>query len=216
MKAKSPFLIKEEFISPLFCEEIIDNLGNVHPNYVEDPTNGKQKIIPLIKENKLYDIRIAPVIEEEIVPEMESYYDFTYEGYENFNYEWYPEGYKYSPPNIPSHKKVNGNWVRTSEVDFLGYLFLNDYNSSSKDFDPDWEVMGGELAFPNFDFSIQPERGMLVIFPSAPNFIHTVSNVDAGELNLIRMHFSAEVPYEYDRNKFPGHYTQWFKDKIGE
>lgn len=203
---KSPFLVYEEFISPLQCEEVISNNNAIFPNYDKDGN-----VLPVYSGNKLAEMRIAPKIFEEIVPDIENHYGVDVKGIKSFLIEWYATNFNGSPqPRCENSLYINGKWGRCNDHDFTGVIFLNDYQDSTP-FDSDFEVYGGKLEFPTHEFSFNPQRGRLVIFPGAPNFINATSKISAGELTQIRFHIATHDLFVYNMNEFPGNYKTWFK-----
>lgn len=203
---KSPFIIIEDFISPLACEEIIDNLQNQLPDV--DENNVPQ---PGMKFNRLSESRLHTAIEEFLIEDLEEYYDFEYKGMLPFEFEWYPQGCKNNKQRCENSvylKNIN-KWHRINNKDFCGIIFLNDYRDK-KPFDSDFEVMGGKLQFLNHNFSINPKRGTLIFFPGNEHFINCTADVQVGDLNQIRFFVSANKPWIYDKTKFPGDYKSWF------
>jgi hypothetical protein len=202
---KNPFLVFEEFLSPLQCEEIIIGNNNTFPNYDKD-----NKVQPLFFGNKLAESRIIPQLDADVVPLMESYYNVDIKGIKQFVFEWYSTGYDgKNPPRCENSSYINGKWQRVNTADFAGVVFLNDYNDKSP-FDDEFEVMGGQLEFINHRFSFNPQRGTLIIFPGAPNFINNTAAVRAGELTQIRFHIATHDPFVYNMNDFKGDYAKWF------
>lgn len=208
MKSKSPFIIIEDFISPLLCEEIVDSSFS-EVNDVDE----NNKPIMSVRYNRLAEIRISEAVSELIVPEMEKYYDFEFKGIHPFELEWYPQGCKNNKQrcenSIYNKSKGKGTWYRSNSKDFCAVIFLKDYREK-KPLDPYYEVCGGKLQFLNHNFSINPKRGTLVIFPGDQHFINYTSDILAGDLHQIRFFIAAKEPYIYDPNKFPGNYTTWF------
>lgn len=202
---KSPFIVVEEFISPLQCEEIIIGNNNNFPNYDKEG-----KVQPLFFANKLAEVRVAPILVDEIIPEVEKHFGVDVKGLSEFELEWYSSGYEGTGKvRYENSMYINGNWVRINDHDFTGVIFLNDYNDRAP-FDDEFEVYGGQLEFPTHEFSFNPQRGTLVLFPGAPNFANHVASVEAGELTLIRFHIATHDPYVYNMNEFPGDYRTWF------
>lgn len=200
---KSPFVVVQNFISPLVCEDIINRLGHTFPNEVKDVP------VKTVNFNKLTELRLLPSLEELIESHLESYYGFELKGIFPFEHEWFVEGFALEKPRTENEALIDGNWMRVDEKDFTGVIFLNDYNDATP-FDPTYEVYGGKLEFPNHQFGFNPKRGTMVIFPSDHRFANSTSKIHAGELNQIRFHICAKVPYEYDIKKFPGTYKTWF------
>jgi hypothetical protein len=203
---KNPFLVFEEFLSPLQCEDIIIGNNNVYPNY-----NKYNKVMPLFSGNKLAENRIVPQISEEVIPEIESHYNVEVKGIKPFTMEWYASGYEGNmTPRCENSVFMNGKWMRSNDNDFAGIIFLNDYNDEPP-FDDDFEVFGGQLEFTTHGFSFNPQRGTLIIFPGAPNFINVTAAVEAGELTQIRFHVATHELFVYDAEKFKGNFENWFK-----
>lgn len=202
---KNPFLVFEEFLSPLQCEDIIIGNNNTFPNYDKD-----NKVQPLVFGNKLAENRIIPALDANVIPLIESHYAVDVKGIKQFMFEWYATGYEgKNPPICENSSYISGKWTKTNTADFAGIIFLNDYNDASP-FDDDFEVYGGRLEFITHKFSFNPKRGTLIIYPGAPNFINNTSAIIAGELTQIRFHIATHDPFVYDMKKFQGNYTNWF------
>ena len=60
-------------------------------------------------------------------------------------------------------------WLKTLNRDFSILIYLNE----------DFE--GGALSFPNFQYKIRPETGMLVAFPSDHRYLHAAEPLISGE-----------------------------------
>ena len=204
-QSKSPFYIVKYFISPLMCEDIIFRLNHTFPD--EDKDGNPLKTVRL---NPLTEIRILPKLEE-ILPALESYYNFETYGIQSFDFEWYVEGFKPENAKCKNFTYRGNKWIRCSDIDFTGIIFLNDHNDTIP-FDSDFEVCGGKLEFFTHQFGFNPNRGQLVFFPECPNFVNTTGPIQAGELTQIRFHIVPKVPYTYNIHNFPGNYKIWFKD----
>jgi hypothetical protein len=202
---KSPFIVVEEFISPLQCEDIIIGNNNTFPNY-----DKMGKVQPLFFGNRLAEVRILPILTEEIIPKVEARFGVDVKGVTEFDMEWYSAGYE-GTGQVRYENSVynNGEWSRINDHDFTGVIFLNDYNDSAP-FDEEYEVYGGQLEFPTHEFAFNPQRGTLVLFPGSPNFANHIASVNAGELTLIRFHLATHEPYVYNMREFPGDYRTWF------
>ena len=92
-------------------------------------------------------------------------------------------------------------WLRTNNYDFTGYIPLMTYNSDTP-FDPSTDVYGGELLFKTLKFKHAPITGELLIFPSAPNFLHYHDTIKIGHLKYIKFYLICDKPYQYDYTKF--------------
>lgn len=201
---KIPFFVVKEFISPLVCERIINDL-RVHKTRPNIGQNGLPKKMVLM--NKLNSTRLAQTFES-YIPSLEKHFNFEYRGTHDIYFEWFPENSKAETPKSDGYAKTKTGWTRYREVDFVGILWLNDYNDEPP-FDPSFEAYGGKLEFPTFDISFTPERGTLVVFPSAPNFVYTVSDVTFGSSVQSKFTIRSEVPYNFDREFFDCNPRNW-------
>lgn len=209
MDYKSPFLIVEDFLSPLKCEDMVERLKHTIPN-----TNQKGDPTVTYKGNRLSEIRVMPIFEE-LLPEIENYYGFKTKTTTPFVFEWYPTGYSGQKAGCEGSKFTGkrgekSSWKKIKDYDFTVILFLNDYNDKT-DFDPYFEVRGGKLEFPTHGFGFNPQRGTMLVYPCRPNFINAVAPVELGDLNVIRFHIVAKEEYQYNPDNFPGGYKEWFE-----
>jgi len=202
---KSPFFVVEEFISPLMCEDILNRLNNNYPDM-----DNSDNPLKTIRYNVLSDNRLLPFLEN-LLDDLENYYQFEAEGILPLKYEWYVEEFKPEPPACESYSYTKNGWVRSNDVGFSGVIFLNAYNNKTP-FDNEFEVYGGKLEFTNHNFGFNPKRGLLVVYPEAPNFINTTSSIKFGELTQVRFYIVPKVPYKYKMENFPGNYKTWFKN----
>lgn len=205
--SKIPFFIVKNFISPLACEQIINDLRvlKTKPNIGQ---NGMPKKMILM--NKLNSLRLAQTFEH-YVPDLENHFGFEYRGTHDIMFEWFPENYKTEAPKSEGYALTKKGWQRYREVDFVGVLWLNDYNEESP-FDPSYETYGGKLEFTNFNFSFNPQRGTLIVFPTSPNFVNTVSSVQMGSSTQAKFIIRSETPYEYNINNFNSNPDSWRLD----
>lgn len=203
MSTKSPFYVIKDFISPLNCEDIIFRLNHTNPDYDE-----KDNPIKTVKNNRLSDYRVLPYIEN-IIPDIEEYYEFERQGILPLNYEWFVQNFEAERPRCENSAFINNKWVRINDYDLTGIIFLNDYQDTPP-FDDTYEVVGGKLEFLNHNFAFNPNRGSLIIFPGNEYFINNTSPILAGALNQIRFHIVGETPLIYDPDKFNGTYKDWF------
>lgn len=202
-KAKSPFLVVEELLSPKICEQIIDDLQFYVPDTDEDEkTPIKMAKHHIASEEIVYE-HIKPLI-----PKLEQYYGFNHRGTEMMNFEFHAEGTK---PEVQcdNSSHINKKWARTRDRDFSIIIFLVDYQEATP-FDEEYEVYGGKLEFPQHDFGFTPSRGTMIVYPSGPHFINAFSEIIAGDLFVVRSYLAAEVPYFHNPTEFPGNYKTWF------
>lgn len=205
MAVKSPFFIRQEFLSPLLCEEIVDSLELFHPD--TDPDG-----FP-IKTAKGHEVSEERVFErfKELIPTIEKYYNMHYRGTEPMLFEWYPQTCSGEKPHCENSGYVNRQWVRQKDRDFTCIIFFSQYQEQVP-FDEEYEVKGGKLEFVQHQFGFNPERGTLIVFPSGPHFINNTALIQAGDLFQVRFHLATNPPYQYHPKLFPGDYTNWFRD----
>jgi len=200
-----PFLIIEEFVSPLLCERILEDL-RIDKAVPMKGQDGNPKVT--ILSSRLNSTRILQTFDD-VIYKLENKFNTSYLGTHNLMFEWYPPGYQ------PTKVKTDGymqtrerGWVRYNLIDFTGILWLNDHNDRP-DFDPLFEVNGGKLEFPTFDINFKPQRGTLIIFPTAPNFANGVAPVNIGSLTQVRLQIRSTKPYEFHPENFELNPENW-------
>lgn len=208
---KSPFLIQQDFLSPLTCESIIKDIEIQQPDLDSngDPIKTERFCLPWEQE----------IIERfrAIIPDIEKRYDATYRGLEKPLFQYYPENSKApaEQPGCESSKYLRKKWVKVKDVDLVGYVWLKDYNDKVP-LDPRDEVFGGKLEFPAYNFSLVPQRGTLVIMPAGPHFINTISPILLGSLYQIKLNISLRAKdgsmWFYQPSNFPGRWNDWLSE----
>lgn len=200
---KNPFIVIDNFLSPLECETIIDSLDFI-PLYTETG-----EIKANVMNNRLMDMRLSKKFED-LVPIIEKHYGCIIENFSNGRYEWYPTNYKAQHAQCENSCLINGTWSRKNQNDFMITVILNDHQEKVP-FDESYEVKGGNLEYPNHNFSFLPKRGMLIINPANQNFLHGIASIKAGNLFLARIFAICDTPFKYDPDNFKGSYNIWFK-----
>ena len=199
---KSPFYVVEEFLSPMLCEDILLKADFTVPN---TDKNGAE--VMTMKSCQPADLIIFERLQN-IIDDVQAYYQVLYKGTEAMKYEWFPEGSVGAigcENSVYSRKK----WLRVKPADLTGIIFLTDYQDQPN-FDEGYEVYGGKLEFPQHQFGFNPKRGTLIIFPSGPHFINQTTLIQAGDLHQVRFNIVGKTPYLYNPAGFPGNYTNWF------
>lgn len=204
---KSPFLVVQNFISPLQCEEIIDDINLYYPNFEIDGTPVKT-----IKSHRKSEETVFSKFTTHI-PYIEQYYDIKYHGTEPMLFELYPQECKGETTHCENGHYVKGKWVKTSNRDFSCVVFLCDYQEKTP-FDHYFEVYGGKLEFPQWGFGFNPQRGTLIIFPSDPHFLNNTTPIIAGNLYQIRFHIVSKQQFVFKRKQYPGNYEEWFEKLV--
>lgn len=207
---KSPFIVVQDFLSPQVCEKIIEDNRVMSPDFDEDGTPKKLERFNLLWENEIAE-RFSHLTEE-----IKDRYDCVYRGLEKPLFQYYPENAK-SPaenPGCENSKYVRKKWVMHKDVDLVGFIWLKDFNSNVP-VDPRFEVFGGKLEFPAYNFSLMPQRGSLILFPAGPHFITVISPIILGDLYQIKLNVCISSKnggrWFYQPTNFPGTWQQWFE-----
>lgn len=201
-KVKSPFFVVEEFISPLLCEDLVDECGFIFPDMDQENRAIKTTASPEDAQSILFDRLL------QIVPQLEEHYGVKYKGMEEIKFEWFPQDSS-GAPQCENSEFLKGKWVKVRARDLTCILFLSDYQDKLP-FDGEFEVYGGKLEFPQHQFSFVPNRGTLIVFPSVPHFINSVSRVAAGDLYQARIQMVTEEQLIYQPSDYPGNFKTWF------
>jgi len=207
---KSPFTVVQDFLSPLTCERIIQD------NAVETPpTNRNGDPIKLEREVLRWEQEIIDRFQS-VIPELEARYVAVCRRLEKPILQYFPENAKApaEPPGCENSRYVRRRWVKTADVDLVGFIWLKDFNGQPP-LDPRHEVLGGKLEFPVYNFSLVPQRGTLVLFPAGPHFITVVSPILLGEMYQIKLRVALASPegglWFYQPSNFGGSWKDWFE-----
>ena len=204
---KSPFMVFQDFISPKYCDIILNNIKMKIPDVDEDG-----KPIKMVKHNPDSEKIIFSKLKT-IIPKIKDYYVFDYEGTEHIDFYGYPEGMN-GPAEVPhceNSEYIRKKWVKVHARDLTGVLWLTDYQEKPP-IDTRYEVYGGKLEFPAYDFSLLPQKGTLIIYPAGPHFISAISPIAVGTLYQARINMVAKNNWIYQPDKFPGTYREWFNE----
>lgn len=181
MTNKSPFLIIQEFLSPLKCEKIINELDFSYPDV---DINNKQ-LITVIKHNRLQ----KPIKEnfKQLIPNIENHFNVKVNNLTEMEFTL-----------IPNNTEI---LIKKNDEDFTCLIFLKDY-CVSNNFDISYEVYGGKINFLSWGFGINPERGTIIIFPSTSNFMYKISEVCIGKLIFIKFNIKTNNKFIFNKNYF--------------
>lgn len=207
--SKSPFYVIEDFISQKTCDYLVQSSGITEPN--EDPDgNPLLTAQPMDEhcETLLYN-RLR-----EVLPEIEKHFGFETRGVESMEFSWMPQdcgdGQEVRCGNAVYARQ---KWIKNKDRDFTVHLFLSSFNDARDDsFDPDYEVYGGKLQYPQYKFSFNPKVGTMIVHPAGPHFLHAYSPVVAGDLFYVTFHISGVLPHIYQPKDYPGDFRSWFSD----
>jgi hypothetical protein len=205
----SPFHVIENFVSPLQCEQLIEELALRVPNRNESGA-------PLKYERLVLGQSAGALLSElsAIAPLIEARYGAEIFGEPQLVLQQYFENPKVpaEPHGAEGWRFLRKKWTKTKDIDLVGFIWLKDYHASVP-LDPRFEVYGGKLEFPTYNFSLTPVRGTLVVFPATPHFVHAMSHVMLGSLEQIKVTMSLRnggLPWVYNPVSFPGSYQEWF------
>jgi hypothetical protein len=202
---KSPFLVYQDFISPKLCDEIITKIHVDEPTLDDDGYAIKMERLNIESQDILYSKF------KNIIPDLEKHYDLKYRGTEEILFQYFPVSKGIAEePNCANSKYLRKKWVKVKDRDITGILWFKEYNNSVP-IDVQTEVYGGKLEFPQYNFSLHPQRGTLILFPAYPHFITAISQILIGDLYCARFQVAAEN-WLYQPDKFPGSWSEWFKE----
>lgn len=207
---RSPFIIEQNFFSPKLCENIINDVQVLEPD--KDIEGNPKK---MERHNLFWEQEIATRFRE-LVPQIEEQYNADYVGLEKPLFQYYPENAKVpaEQPGCENSRYIRKKWVMYKDVDLVGFVWLKDYNDKVP-LDPRFEVFGGKLEFPAFNFSLVPQRGTLVLFPAGPHFISVISPILLGDLYQVKLNVSIKMKgggrWFYNPSQYKGTWQQWFE-----
>lgn len=210
---RSPFLTVENFISPAACERLVKELG-IAPTPLE-PNQKAIKNERILKDAEY--VQMFKSLLQEQVPHIEDRYNGSIVGMEPPVFQQYFEDPK-NPCELhgcEAAKYIRKKWVKVKDVDLVGYIWLKDFGGGVP-LDPRFEVYGGKLEFPAYNFSLVPQRGTLVLYPAGPHFITAISPILVGSLEQIKVTIklkSDEGVWLYQPQNFPGTYQDWFSQE---
>ncbi|MBT9137508.1 MAG: hypothetical protein DDT31_00039 [Syntrophomonadaceae bacterium] len=207
---KSPFFVFEDALSPNKCDLLISEFG-IKPSSVFDSHQFKNE--RFIKDSE----QSTPILNMlgRLANAIEARFGGVIKGVEIPVFQQYFEN-----PNLPAEphgcensKLLRKKWVKSKDIDLVGFIWLKDYNSGVP-LDSSFEVYGGKLEFPAYNFSLVPQRGTLVLYPAGPHFITAISPILVGSLEQVKITVKLTTPdggiYLYQPSEFPGTYQEWF------
>lgn len=198
---KSPFIIIENSMSPLRCEEIISAADFLMPDI--DKFNKPIETTKIINEGTI-DFKEIIVKNKETIEQ-------TYgSGILHIDPTRiiFTDSTVVPRPQCDNSTRIKSKWLRVHNRDLTALTFLCDYNDKPP-FDSDFEVFGGKIEFPSYGFGFNPIRGTTIIFPSDPHFSHVFSPVQLGEMYITKTFITLQSPLLYSSNNFPGTWKEW-------
>ncbi len=201
---KSPFLILQDFLSPLECEDILASIKVYEPNTDSEDTPIKTILRLPVVQNRIWN-RFSGYFEH-----IEKYYNVEVDQMTAIDIEWYPEDCAQEGQRCENSVYRQNAWSIVNDYDLTVIIFLKDYNKNS-DFDEEFECYGGELEMINHAFTINPSRGTAIIFPSNQYFINRTVTPEYGDMFQMRFHVSCVDRMKYSPSDYRGNYSTWFK-----
>lgn len=212
---KSPFKVFQEFLSPKVCDDILSKVIVTKPDHDK---NG----MPM-KTERLNDYGETIISEKlkSIIPEIDDHFILNCIGLERVLFQYFPEG-KQTPAEEPRCQNAfysRRKWVKIKDIDLTAVVWLKDYQNNTP-IDLSYEVYGGKMEFPAYNFGLVPQRGTLVVYPAGPHFISTIAPVLVGDLYQARINIRCRADAKkdsmwlYSPDKFQGDYIEWFKEFV--
>lgn len=198
----SPFMVTEQLMSPLTCEEIIDTF---HPEVPMTHDDGSVSSTTI--SNASLNELVVPYVKA-LMPLLDEKYGVDIKAIHSISLDWIPQG-AVKEPVCESSEFISGNWVKHQLIDFTSIIFLTSFNDNPP-FDDEFECNGGCLEFINHKFNVKPSRGDCITYPSDPRFANANSKVLNGDCFQLRVNYAATTPYVYNPKEFPGNYLTWF------
>ncbi len=207
--SKSPFYVVPDFISQKTCDYLVSSSGITEPN---EDHEGRAVLTKQMMDEHCETLLYNRL--QEVLPEIEKHYGFKTRGVESMEFSWMPEDCADGVEvRCGNSVYIRQQWMKNKDRDFTVHLFLSTFNdTTSETFDPDLEVYGGKLQYPQYKFSFNPQAGTMIVHPAGPHFIHAYSPVIAGDLFYVTFHISAESVHIYQPTDYPGDYTTWFAE----
>jgi hypothetical protein len=207
-----PFIVAEDFLSPLRCENIVKQYGIRRPSFDE-------RGLPINQKRDLESDVTFPLTSDllsDFTSEIEQRYNAKLRSDQPiYKFIQYFENSKEKPEGMGCANSVyqRKKWTRSRDVDLVGYIWLKSY-CGTVPLDPREEVYGGKLEFPRWNCSLTPNRGTMVIFPAGPQFLTSVSHVLVGSLELIKFGIKLQAPdgepWSFEGERYSGEFPEWF------
>lgn len=172
--------VTKDFLSADQCDELVNFLSkqptaDAEVNLV-DRTSGAadnrvdlQRVTKTVDPGEMQETIIKYVVlafRDVAVP----YFKATLDTFETPSILKYQQGGKFDLHADSEHwSDSEHTWIRSQDRDYSLLLYLNE------------GYAGGAISFPNFNIEIEPQRGMLLTFPSDHRFVHAAQPVVSGE-----------------------------------
>ncbi len=193
---KSPFIIQDGVITPLECENILNDL--IVGEFIDEFTSQYKSQHVLDETNLQYIVNIA----KSLFSTINSHYDVKCHKIENIGFTYGKHRCEASLFKSFNSVFYNNVWVRNEFNDFTLTIFLTSFHHNKEPIDTEFESHGGAFQFPQHNTSIYPDRGGVLIHPSDNHFMRNHTAIDNGTLCFIDVTISCDGLYFYDPFKF--------------
>lgn len=206
---KSPFKIYKDFLSKTDIDDVLNCIridtkkdeNNLPTSHEYNNNDGQEIIFDKLKY---------------VLGDIEDYYNLSYKGTHRIQFQHFPENMKAEVAERPKCQNSHYSrkkWVKVKDIDLTAVLWLTTYEDNPP-FDKRYDVYGGKLEFPQYNFSFTPKAGTLVVYPAYPHFITAISKVLIGDLYQARINIAGNK-WLYDPKDFPFEkdFFDWFKNE---
>jgi len=168
--------IYENFLTKRECNKLLkfsmDNPNLYETECREDSPFWDKRTLPCFGDKITIDIKaLAWKYLKKVEKEIEDVADYSYVFCDNLNFVKWWDGYEQTPH--ADGENQDGTEHPFHWRKFGCVYYLND------------NYEGGEIWFPNFDFSIKPKPNTMIFFPGDNEHLHGVKNVSKGTRHTI-------------------------------
>lgn len=151
-------------------------------NASQEQRVGSNRVTGIVDQGAMAD-RIIELVRQAYARELEPFYRCKLRSLETPQVLRYVEGSHFKPHSDSDVIDVDTQqWKKAQDRDYSLLIYL------------DQDYAGGELVFPNFDFKLRPEAGMLVCFPADFRYLHGAMPVISGVRHAIASWCAIERP----------------------
>lgn len=150
------------------------------PDQQRRATSGR--VTGIVEQGALTD-RVIELVRKAYAREIEPFFKCKLKSLEAPQVLRYSRGSHYKPHSDSDViNPATGRWRKAQNRDYSLLIYLDE------------DFQGGELIFPNFDYKLRPEAGMLAAFPSDFRYLHGAMPVLSGVRHAIVSWCAVEPP----------------------